>query len=213
MQYPKLSTRLFTRVASVALLAAAIVGCAASGPVIRSDYDRSIDFASYRTFGFPAQTGTDRGGYATLVTSHFKEAIKREMSVRGYTYAESEPDVIVNFYSDVRDKTKVYSQPGPYMGMGYGYGYGYPRYGWYSAWPYYHDGVDVVTYTAGTLKIDAVDPKRNQTIWEASAEDRLTDKAQDNPQATISRLITAMSAKPLVVRLVSSRTAALSWRR
>ena len=192
MQY----VRSFIEVTRVALVAIVSVGCA-SGPTIRSDFDRSTNFAAYRTFGFPAQTGTDRGGYATLVTSHFKEAIKREMTVRGYTYAEAEPDILVNFYSDVRDKTKVYSSPGPYMGgFGYGYGhpYGYPRYGWYSAWPYY-DGVDVVTYTAGTLKIDVVDPKRNQTIWEASIEDRLTDKAQDNPQATIARLITAMFAK------------------
>jgi hypothetical protein len=188
----------FIKVTSVALLAAAIVGCAASKPTIRSDYDRSANFGSYRTFGFPKQTGTDRGGYATLVTSHFKEAIKREMTVRGYTYTENEPDILVNFYSDVRDKTKVYSNPGPYMGgfgYGYGYGYGHPRYGWYSAWPYYYDGVDVVTYTAGTLKVDVVDPKLNQTIWEASIEDRLTDKAQDDPQATIARLITAMFAK------------------
>jgi hypothetical protein len=194
MQYVKL----FARVINIAVAAIVIAGCAADRPSIHSDYDREIDFAAYRTFGFPAQTGTDRGGYATLVTSHFKEAIKREMTVRGYTYAEAEPDILVNFYSDVRDKTKVYANPGPYMGgLGYGYGhpYGYPRYGWYSAWPYYYDGVDVVTYTAGTLKVDVVDPKRNQTIWEASIEDRLTDKAQENPQATIARLITAMFAK------------------
>ncbi len=192
MQY----VRSFLKVTSVALAALLITGCA-SGPTIRSDYDRSANFASYRTFGFPKQTGTDRGGYATLVTSHFKEAIKREMTVRGYTYVESEPDILVNFYSDVRDKTKVYSTPTYMGGLGYGYGYpyGYPRYGWYSAWPYYYDGVDVVTYTAGTLKVDVVDPKLNQTIWEASIEDRLTDKAQDNPQATIARLITAMFAK------------------
>ena len=55
--------------------------------------------------------------------------------------------------------------------------------------------MDVVSYTAGLLKVDVVDPNRQQTIWEASVEERLTDKAQDNPQATISRLITAMFAK------------------
>jgi hypothetical protein len=185
------------RVASIAFLVAVIVGCAASGPTIRSDFDRSVDFSALRTFGFAPKTGTDRGGYATLVTSHFKEAIKREMTVRGYTYVDANPDMMVNFYSELRDKTKVYSYPDAYMGYGYGYGYGYPHYGWYSAWPYYYGGggVDVVSYTAGILKVDVVDPKRQQTMWEASIEDRLTDKAQDDPESTISRLITAMFAK------------------
>jgi hypothetical protein len=175
-------------------------GCGSKGPVIRSDYDRTVDFAALHTFGFPPKTGTDRGGYATLVTSHFKEAIKREMTVRGFTFAETNPDILVNFYSEAYDKTEVYSHPSGYMGLGYGYpgygfpGYGYPRYGWYSAYPFYGD-VDVVSYTQGVLKIDAVDAKREQTIWEAHVEERLTDKAQDNPQPTIARLVTAMFAK------------------
>jgi hypothetical protein len=175
------------------------VGCGSKGPVIRSDYDRTVDFASLHTFGFPAKTGTDRGGYATLITSHFKEAIKREMTVRGYTFAESNADILVNFYSEARDKTEVYSHPST-MGLGYGFpgygfpGYGYPRYGWYSSYPFYND-VDVVQYTAGVLKIDVIDARREQTIWEAHVEERLTEKAQDNPQPTISRLVTAMFAK------------------
>jgi hypothetical protein len=122
------------------------------------------------------------------------------MTVRGFTFAETNPDILVNFYSEAYDKTEVYSHPSGYMGLGYGYpgygfpGYGYPRYGWYSAYPFYGD-VDVVSYTQGVLKIDAVDAKREQTIWEAHVEERLTDKAQDNPQPTIARLVTAMFAK------------------
>jgi Domain of unknown function (DUF4136) len=174
-------------------LAIVLVGCATKGPAIRSDHDRSVDFAALKTFGFPAQTGTDRGGYATLITSHFKEAIKREMTVRGYTYTDTNPDMLVNFYSESKDKTRVYSHPDPYF-MG-GFRYGRPRYGWYSAWPFYFDDVDVVNYTAGTLKLDVVDPKRQQTIWEAQVEERLSEQAQDSPQPMISRLVTAMFAK------------------
>ena len=69
-----------------------------------------------------------------------------------------------------------------------------PQYGWYSAYPFYSD-VDVVSYTAGVLKIDVIDAKREQTIWEAHVEERLTEKAQDNPQPTIARLVTAMFAR------------------
>jgi hypothetical protein len=173
------------------VIAIVLSGCAETRPVIRSDYDHGVDFAGLRTFGFPAQTGTDRGGYATLVTSHFKEAIKREMTVRGYTYAETNPDMVVNFYSESRDKTQVYAYPDASLG----FRYGRPRYGWYSAWPFYYDDINVVSYKAGTLKIDVVDPKRQQTIWEATVEERLSDQAQDNPQPTISRLVTEMFTK------------------
>jgi len=188
--------RSFLKLAGTALVVAvALLGCAVRGPVIRSDYDRSFDFSAVHTFGFPAQTGTDRGGYATLVTTHFKDAVKREMNVRGYTYADTNPDMLVNFYSEARDKTQVYSHPGIYPGAYLGFRYGHPRYGWFSAWPFYDDDIDVVAYKSGTLKIDVVDPKRQQTLWEAQVEERLTEQAQDNPQPTISRLVTEMFRK------------------
>ena len=51
---------------TVALVAAAVValaGCATVGPKIRVDYDRAADFSAYQTYGYPAELGTDRGGY------------------------------------------------------------------------------------------------------------------------------------------------------
>ena len=67
-------TRLFSRhsvanAASVRVFIAAvgallIAGCATtSAPNARIDYDKKTDFAVYRTFGFPKETGTDRGGF------------------------------------------------------------------------------------------------------------------------------------------------------
>jgi hypothetical protein len=173
------------------LTMAALAGCQ-TAPRVRTDFDRGANFAQLRTFGFPAQTGTDRGGYSTLVTSHFKNAITGEMNARGLTYADANPDVVVNFYSEARDKTRVYSTPFPQVGVYYGR----PRYyGWYSAWPIWHDDVNVVQYKAGTFKIDVVDPKRQQTIWEASVEERLSEQSLDNPQPNIARLVTEMFRK------------------
>jgi hypothetical protein len=180
--------------ATVFLLAA----CATEhGPIVRSDFDHAANFSAFKTFGFPENTGTDRGGYSTLITSHFKDAVRREMEVRGYQYAENSPDLIVNFYNEQRDKTAVYSHPGWAVNgyWGYPYWYGRPRYGYYSAWPFYYDDVDVVQYKSGTLKLDVIDAARKQIVWEAHVEERLTDEAQDNPQPTISRLINEMFKK------------------
>ncbi|MBC7984345.1 MAG: DUF4136 domain-containing protein, partial [Candidatus Obscuribacterales bacterium] len=79
MSYQQIIARLCSAMALTLLLSA----CAARGPLVRTDYNRTIDFTSYRTFGFPPATGTDRGGYATLVTTYFKEAVQREMTARG----------------------------------------------------------------------------------------------------------------------------------
>jgi hypothetical protein len=173
-----------------------LTACVTSGPVVHTDYDHAANFTAYRTFGFPENTGTDRGGYQTLATSHFKEAVRREMTARGYSYVESGPELLVNFYSEVHDKTQVYPSPypGPYFGT-FGFRYGRPRFGFFSAWPFYEPDVDIVQYKSGTLKLDVVDAAHKQLVWEARVEERLTDQAQDNPQPMIERLVAEMFKK------------------
>jgi len=202
------NARTAIRLLGLSLAVILLSACAAKGPTVRADFDRGVDFNAYRTFGFPAATGTDRGGYATLVTSYFKDAVKREMAVRGYEYTETNPELVVNFYSEARDKIDVVSRPGSLTGFGYGYGYygapwpyyggypryGYPRYGLYSSWPFYDD-IDVVHYKAGTFKLDVVDTKRQQAVWEARVEERLSEQSQDNPQPNIAYLVTEMFRK------------------
>src|SRR5688572_633865 len=100
-------------VSILALTAALLAGCATTrAPDTRVDYDKSTDFAVYRTFGFPAETGTDRGGYSTLVTSYFKDAVTRAMEARGYQYAEERPDLLVNFFMNTTERTEYRSSRG-----------------------------------------------------------------------------------------------------
>src|SRR6187402_3653374 len=119
------------RIASVFAAMLIIAGCATTkAPPTRIDYDKKADFSVYRTFGFPKETGTDRGGYSTLVTSYFKSSISTAMEARGYKYSEDHPDLLVNFYMNTKDRTEI--RPDARASVGYGY-YGY-RYGLYNAW-------------------------------------------------------------------------------
>lgn len=166
---------------------AMLAGCAANrAPNTRIDYDKAVDFSVYRTFGFPKETGTDRGGYSTLVTNYFKKAVREQMEMRGYQYVDANPDLLVNFYANVRDRTEVRSTPS----MGYGY-YGY-RYGLYTAWPLYDTEVDTITYPIGTANLDIVDAKRKQMIWEGIAEGRISDEDMKQPEGAIHRVVTQM---------------------
>lgn len=164
----------------------ALAGCATtSGPDITVDYDRSADLASYRTYGFPEEVGTDRAGYSTIVTLYFKDAVNREMQRRGYVYDATDPDLLVNFFSNVREVTDVRSSPS--LSMGYGY-YGY-RYGLYGAWPMYDQDIQTVRYKIGTANIDIVDGERMQLIWEGVAEGRITQAHMKNPRVAIDAVV------------------------
>ena len=169
----------------VALLALAflIAGCATnSAPDTRIDYDKTADFSVYRTYGFPKETGTDRGGYATLVTSYFKSAVGTAMEARGYKYSAENPDLLVNFYMNRRERTEI--RPGVDTGFGY---YGY-RSGLYRGW----DDDRTVNYQVGTINVDIVDAAKKQLIWEGVSEGRVSEAALANPQVTVNAVVTEL---------------------
>lgn len=172
---------------SLATVALLLSACATTkGPPTRIDYDRKADFSVYRTFGFPKETGTDRGGYSTLVTSYFKNSVTTLLEQRGYKYSEDHPDLLVNFYMNTRERTETTSRS-PMVGYGY---YGY-RYGLYNAWPLY-DEDRTVTYKVGTINLDIVDAEKKQLIWEGVSEGRLTDENMNNPKATVNGVVTEL---------------------
>ena len=175
--------------AVVALLGALLVGgCATtSAPNSRIDYDKKADFSVYRTFGFPKETGTDRGGYSTLVTSYFKSSVTTAMEARGYKYTEDHPDLLVNFYMNTRERTETRPQPNATLGYGY---YGY-RYGLYNAWPMYDDD-RTVTYKVGTINLDIVDAEKKQLVWEGVSEGRVSEEAMANPKVTVNAVVTEL---------------------
>jgi hypothetical protein len=164
-----------------------LAGCATTrAPETRVDYDKSSDFSVYRTFGFPAETGTDRGGYSTLVTSYFKSAVSTAMEARGYKYTAERPDLLVNFFMNTTERTELRS---PRIGAGYGY-YGY-RHGLYSPWPMYEEDRPV-TYKYGTINVDIVDAEKKQLVWEGIAEGRVSKEALENPKVTINAVVTEL---------------------
>jgi Domain of unknown function (DUF4136) len=163
----------------------------ATGPDVRSDFDRSANFTAYHTYGFVTPLGTDRAGNTSIVSGHFKSAISREMEARGYRLAAANPDLLVNVNVSTRDQTDVQSTPSASMGMGY---YGY-RGGMYSSWPMYSNDVSTTHYKVGTANVDVVDAARKQMIWEGVVEGKLTDKILKSPGPAIDNAITQIFLK------------------
>ena len=165
------------------ILALAASACA-TGPEIRANYDHSADFSAYRTFGYFDKPGTDKAGYESLVTQTLKSATRREMEARGYTYAATDPDLLLNFNGRLARHTKVTQYAAP---MYYGYRVGYGGWGGYQTY--------VDQYTEGTLNVDIVDAGRKQLVWEGVAIGRVSDEQRQNREATLSAAVAELFAK------------------
>ena len=165
--------------------------CAAEKPVIHTDSDRGANFASYHTYAYVNPVGTDKAGYSSLITQHFKQAIDAQMGMRGYQKVDSNPDLLVNFMANAVEKTDVRSTPSTSMTMGTGY-YGY-RGGMYASMPVYSTpDVQTVRYKVGTANIDIVDAREKKLLWTGVIEGKLSDEVMKNPQPAIESVVTQL---------------------
>jgi Domain of unknown function (DUF4136) len=176
---------------TVGFAAAALLAGCASQPKVLSDYDKSADFASYRTFGFMTQVGADSTEFRSLAVQTMQTAATRQMELRGYTLSDT-PDLVINFTGKIEEKTDVESMPAPYYGPGWGYGgfYGAPYGGWGGG------GTQVTTrrYNVGTLVMDIVDREKRQAVFQGSVSDVVTKEMMANREAAITGAVNRIFA-------------------
>jgi hypothetical protein len=123
-------------------------GC--SSISVTEDYDPTYDFAKLKTFGFIPIT--EKAGIDQINADRLSNAIKTELTAKGYTVSDKADFGIALFFSK-STKTDIQS-----YGYGYGYGYGYRGMG-------YGGNVSVSQYDEGTLVIDFIDITSNKLVW------------------------------------------------
>ncbi len=169
------TTSRFTNYSRYTIFAAVLMFLTAcsSGPKIESDYDHTIDFSQYKTYGFFSPMGIENPNYSSIYGSIFRDAISKEMNSRGYRMSDN-PDLMINVSGRLQQKTKVTTTSDPYMGGGY---YGYRR-GAYGTWGGYGYGTQthVSNYTEGTVNVDMVDRAEKRMVWEGVAVGRVNEK-------------------------------------
>lgn len=178
---PQLQNRLSAPAPFVACLLVVFLaaGCG-SGPQVRYAAAPDVDLAAtVQTFGFFPELSTDRAGFHTLVSRQLVSSTRREMEVRGFTYAEdpATADVLINFHTDVAESFRVRNTPSYWHGSTF---WNHRR-GFYDPWPGHrrwptHSAVEVDQFTEGTLSIDMVAAGSNMLIWEGVATQRLTQR-------------------------------------
>lgn len=154
----------------ILLLSASALIESCSDLKVTSDYDKSADFSSFKTFNIMSN---DEGmtvpeGVSRLTISFIEESIIDQLMNRNYTLSDN-PDIGVYYYIKVAQKTELTggTTVGLYGGNPYYYGY-------YGGYGYYSTTIQEVNFTEGSLIIELVDMKENKAIWQGVATQSVT---------------------------------------
>ncbi|MBT8074417.1 MAG: DUF4136 domain-containing protein [Xanthomonadales bacterium] len=162
---------------AVTLVSVMLITACGSTTTIKSDYDRSVDFSQFKTYGYYSPMGIENPNYSSLLGQMFRDAIDAQMKPRGYVLSNN-PDLLINVSARMQDKTQVrtYSEPAMYGGY-----YGY-RGGLYDPWGGYGYGTSthVSQYTEGTINVDMVDIDNKRMVWEGIAIGRVDEKKKND---------------------------------
>jgi hypothetical protein len=175
----------FNRLLPLAILIIAM----SCGPSLKvnTDYDKSVNFTSYKTFAL-YKADEIHEGISQLNKDRIANAIKSEMIKKGYQENVSSPDLLVNPVAIFKDRTSVSSTTNYY-------GYG----GMYR--PYYGGGgmsgttsYDVQHYKDGSLIIDVLDASTKKLIWQGIGNKEIDGPVKD-PDTKIPQAIASIMAE------------------
>ena len=136
------------------------------------DYNKSVNFSNYKTFAWSEGSGEARN---PIVGQMIKDAVERELGVKGLTRVETNPDLRFSFMAatglDLQVKKPDWdSEAGVVLNSGV-----------------YARGV-MWDVSIGTLLLDAFDNKTDQMIWRGFAKDTLPQAPGPNPVADAKKV-------------------------
>ncbi|MEE4295295.1 MAG: DUF4136 domain-containing protein [Wenzhouxiangella sp.] len=173
-----------------ATLLLVFLSACATGARIDTMQAPGVDLSSYERFAFVDPLGTDRAGYASLISRQLVFSTRRELEELGLTFAENaaEADLLVNFQAHLDERIRTREVPEPYMGPTF---YDY-RYGFYNPWPAYSTRTEIDQVTEGTLVVDLIDAGKNEMVWEGRARNTVTERTRRNAAELIDETVARM---------------------
>jgi hypothetical protein len=139
----------------------------ASAQQVKTDYDRSANFAQYKTYSWEHVKTQD-----PLDADRIKSAVNSALAAKGWTQVDSGGDVCINAVEITRDQQTLNT-----FYNGFGGGWGWRRFGGGG----FGDATTTTeTYKVGTVVVDLFDSKSKQLIWRGSESDTLSNKSDKN---------------------------------
>ena len=125
---------------------------------IHYNYDRSANFAAYKTYQWVDLRGPGGAVPDQLIDQSIKRAVDEQLAQKGLSRVEEGADLHVGYHAIIREEKAVnlsaFGDGGPW--------------GWGGGWGGFNSGTvtgQTSTIPIGTLLVDLYDPARKQLVW------------------------------------------------
>ena len=154
-------TSKLTKAAAVMALLAAV----ALAEQVKTDYDRSANFAQYKTYSWQKISTRD-----PLMVDRIKSAVNSALAAKGWTEVPSGGDAAIVAIETTHEQQTLNT-----FYDGFGGGWRWRGFGGFG------DATTTTeTYTVGTLVVDIFDGSSKKLIWRGSASDTLSNNSEKN---------------------------------
>jgi Domain of unknown function (DUF4136) len=138
-----------------------------SAQEVKTDYDRSANFAQYKTYSWEHVKTKD-----PLDIDRIKAATNAALSAKGWTQVDSGGEVSVVAIEMTQNQQTLNT-----FYDGFGGGWGWRRFG---GGGFGEATTTTETYKVGTLVVDLFDAKTKTLLWRGSASDTLSNNSNKN---------------------------------
>lgn len=164
-----------------------IIAASCSTLKISSDYDKTADFASYKTYGFIVYL--ENLPYDPAMSERVLISISNELEARGMKKSDN-PDLFIDVKVRKGQSKTVASYIGDtpdYYGSGYIYTWGY---GFSTA------TINFSSYAEGTMFIDIIDARKKQLVWQGRGIAKMdVDRNSQEREKRIAEAVNKIFAK------------------
>src|SRR5580692_1198835 len=150
-----------------ALIGILLLAGAASAQQVKTDYDRSANFAQYKTYSWEHVKTKD-----PLDVDRIKSAVNAALAAKGWTQVDAGGDVSIVAIEMTRNQQTLNT-----FYDGFGGGWGWRRFG---GGGFGEATTTTETYKVGTLVVDLFDAKSKQLLWRGIASDTLSNNSDKN---------------------------------
>ena len=148
---------------------------------VAADYDRSVNFSSFNSFGF-FEEGIKKVKISDLDKRRILNAIENELISKGLKKSDN-PDLLVNIITKERKEVNIYNQNFGMWGLGWGWG---PTFGL--------NQTNISNSTNGTLFIDLIDNNKKELVWQGIGDGYLSTR-MDRKNERIIEFVTSILEK------------------
>jgi hypothetical protein len=138
-----------------------------SAQQVKTDYDRSANFAQYKTYSWQHVKTKD-----PLDVDRIKNAVNAALTAKGWTQVDAGGDVSIVVMEITRTQQTLNT-----FYDGFGGGWGWRRFG---GGGFGEATTTTDTYKVGTVVVDLFDTKTKQLIWRGTSSDTLSNNSDKN---------------------------------